>query len=136
VSGERQVKTLRILALTADLMFSTNIESTLRRAGHDVGTIDDLTSLERELATGATDLVVLDLHSGLQPDAVVRISAGEVDHPHEPGVHGRVPVLAFGRHTEPQLLRAAREAGCVESVPRSTFVEEMTALVERAARSR
>jgi hypothetical protein len=42
-----------------------------------------------------------------------------------------VPVLAFGRHTEPQMLRSAREAGCAEVVPRSTLVDEMPALVQR-----
>jgi hypothetical protein len=44
-----------------------------------------------------------------------------------------VPVLAFGRHTEPQLLRVAREAGCRRVVPRSTFVEELPRLIEQVA---
>lgn len=124
---------MRILALTADLMFSSNIEATLRRAGHDVGAIEDLTALERELNQGDTELVILDLHAGMQPEAVVQVCSGAATHISEsPGQIRPVPVLAFGRHTEQALLRAAREAGCVKAVPRSTFVEEMGSLVEEA----
>ena len=41
-----------------------------------------------------------------------------------------VRVLAFGRHTEPETLRAARKAGAVTVVPRSQLVEELPALLE------
>jgi hypothetical protein len=46
-----------------------------------------------------------------------------------------VPVLAFGRHTEPALLRAARDAGARIVVPRSQLVEELPQLIERLTRS-
>ena len=111
---------MRILAFTPDLMFSSNIESTLRRSGHDVATVEDLTALERELGLDGVDVVLLDLHGSAAAGAVVMLC-----QPIE------VPVIAFGRHTEPQLLRSARDAGCAEVVPRSTFVEQMTQLVEK-----
>ena len=119
-----------IVALTADLMFSSNIESTLRRAGHRVITAEDLTALETALEENDAGLVVLDLHAGLDAADVVALASGHAlgpDAAREP-----VPVLAFGRHTEPALLRHAREAGCIEAVARSTFVEQMPVLVERA----
>jgi hypothetical protein len=47
-----------------------------------------------------------------------------------------LPLLAFGRHTEASLLREAREAGCDRVVPRSTFVEEMPALIQELASAR
>ena len=119
----------RIVSLTADLMFSTNIEATLRRAGHEVTTTEDLTALEVALEAGDTSLVILDLHAGFDAADVVRLAAGRISGS---GVtHRSVPVLAYGRHTEPALLRHAREAGCAESVPRSTFVEEMVSLVAK-----
>lgn len=135
----------RIIALTADLMFASNIEATLRRNGYEVTTVEDDPSLQHALRSGDAGLVILDLHAGVEAEDVVKASAtarGEradrsattTDAAQEPQsaatAHG-VPVLAFGRHTEPALLRAAREAGCVEVVPRSTFVEEMPALVAR-----
>jgi CheY-like chemotaxis protein len=115
-----------IVSLTADLMFSSNIEATLGRAGHSVVTVEDLTALETALQAADVGLIVLDLHAGIEAADVIAVAAN--------ATHGGrpIPVLAFGRHTEPALLRRAREAGCAEVVPRSTFVEEMAALAERA----
>jgi DNA-binding NarL/FixJ family response regulator len=118
-----------IASLTADLMFSSNIEATLGRAGHVVGTVEDLTGLEMAIEEGDVRLVILDLHAGFDATDVVSIASG---HALGPDVErAPVPVLAFGRHTEPALLRAAREAGCAEAVPRSTFVEQMASLIEK-----
>lgn len=117
----------QIVSLTADLMFSSNIEATLARAGHTVTTAEDLTALETALEEGDAALVILDLHAGFDATDVVAIASGHVLGPD--AERNPVPVLAFGRHTEPALLRHAREAGCVEAVPRSTFVEQMALLV-------
>jgi DNA-binding response OmpR family regulator len=114
----------RVVAFTADLMFSSNIEETLRREGREVSAAEDLPSLERELRLGDVDLVLLDLHAGAEPGAVVMLCQPLA-----------VPVVAFGRHTEPGLLRQARESGCAEAVARSTLVETMPELVSKHARS-
>jgi DNA-binding NarL/FixJ family response regulator len=115
--------TRRVLSLTGDLLFSSNIEATLSQSGHVVQTVETLAELGAAVGEQAPDVVVLDLHAGVSAAGVVATADG-------------APVVAFGRHTEPALLRAAREAGCVASVARSTFVEEMTALIEQAAASR
>jgi AmiR/NasT family two-component response regulator len=114
--------TKRVLSLSADLLFASNIEATLGRGGYAVVTVETLSELQRAVDEQTPDVVVLDLHAGVEAADVVSASAP-------------APVVAFGRHTEPALLRAAREAGCVVSVPRSTFVEEMTTLVEQASRT-
>lgn len=117
----------QIVSLTADLMFSSKIEATLARAGHVVKTVEDLARLEDAMEASDAGLIILDLHAGFDATDVVSIAFR-----HAPGPDNerkRVPVLAFGRHTEPALLRQAREAGCVEVVARSTFVEEMASLV-------
>jgi DNA-binding response OmpR family regulator len=121
-----------IVSLTADLMFSSNIEATLARAGHLVTTAEDLTALETALEDGDAALVILDLHAGFDAVDVVALASGHALGPD--AARASVPVLAFGRHTEPALLRHARESGCVEAVARSTFVEDMPALVGRHAR--
>jgi hypothetical protein len=46
-----------------------------------------------------------------------------------------VPALAFGRHTEPAALRAARDAGASIVVPRSKLVEELPTLLQRVLSS-
>jgi DNA-binding NarL/FixJ family response regulator len=112
---------MRTVAFTPDLMFSSRIEETLRAEGRVTATVEDLTSLERELRLGDVDLVLFDLQAAAEPGAVVMLCKPV-----------GVPVLAFGRHTEPETLRSAREAGCAEVVVRSTFVEEMAQLVQRA----
>ena len=45
-----------------------------------------------------------------------------------------VPVLGFGRHTDPQLLRAARQAGFAKVVARSVLSERLPELVEELVR--
>ncbi len=104
-------------------MFAANIEATLRRAGYDVTTVEDVAALEAAVRPAPPDLVIFDLHAGPAAAAVVSGAAG-------------APVLAFGRHTEPAALRAARPAGCAEVVVRSTFVAAMAALVEALATGR
>ncbi len=115
----------RAIAFVSDLLFTSNIEATLGRAGYGVVVVEDLAALERELAGAETRLVILDLHAGADAAAVVGRCRAR-----------GVPVLAFGRHTEPALLRAARAAGCAEAVPRSTFVAEMLDLVARLTAAR
>lgn len=110
----------KIIAVTEDLLFSSNIETALTREDHEVHVVEDFPSLERGLLKGGVQLVLLDLHSGAEAGAVVMMCRPM-----------GVPVLAFGRHTEAALLRQAREVGCAEVVARSTFVEEMAQLVAR-----
>lgn len=104
------------LAFVSDLLFASNIEATLGRAGYEVRTVEDLPAFDREISDRKVSIVILDLHAGVEANEVVSRAGG-------------TPVLAFGRHTEPAMLRAAREAGCAEVVPRSTFVEKMLDLV-------
>ncbi len=115
--------TKRVVAFSADLLFTSKIEATLARAGYDVAIVEDLAALTTSLAAGPTALVILDLHAGAATAEIVRQA-------------GAAPVLAFGRHTEPEVLRAAREAGCAVVVARSTFVEEMAALADRLTAKR
>jgi hypothetical protein len=121
----------QIVSLTADLMFASNIEATLARAGHAVRTVEDLTALETALEEHPAALVILDLHAGFDAADVVAIASGHALGPD--AARAPVPVLAFGRHTEPALLRHARDSGCAEAVARSTFVEGMVGLVEKHA---
>ena len=52
------------------------------------------------------------------------------------GAGGPVPVLAYGQHTKPDVLRAARDGGCDMAVPRSQLMEEFPALVEQVRQLR
>jgi CheY-like chemotaxis protein len=111
-----------ILAVVSDLMFQSRLREQARALGYEITVADTPESLRDGLARSPA-LFVIDLHvDGLDWRQAV-----------EAAKRGGVPVLAFGRHTEAQLLRSAREAGCGRVVPRSTFVEELPRLIEELA---
>jgi DNA-binding NarL/FixJ family response regulator len=112
------------IALVSDLLFSSRIEAELSREGYRVTTVEDAGALALALALEREkpSVVILDLHAGVPAEDVVARCRPLA-----------VPVLAFGRHTEPALLRAARDAGCALSVARSTFVEQLPSLVKELA---
>ena len=108
-----------IVAVITDLMLQSRLVEQARRAGWPVLVADTPEALDAALAAGPA-LAVVDLHAmGVDWRRAVALAR-------ERGV----PVLAFGRHTEAQLLRSAREAGCDRVVPRSQFVEELPRLIE------
>lgn len=109
---------LSILAVIPDLMFQSRVREQARAMDYEVSIADSQQGAADAIAE-TPDLVVLDLHaSGIDTQQVIA-EAKERD----------VPVLAFGRHTETDVLRAAREAGCDAVVVRSTFVEELPQLL-------
>ncbi|HWO93240.1 MAG TPA: hypothetical protein VNL92_00580, partial [Dehalococcoidia bacterium] len=68
-----------------------------------------------------SDLVLVDLHMpDIDIEAIVQAA-------------GETPVVAFGRHTDAPALRAARQAGCAEVLPRSDFVTRLPALLSTEA---
>lgn len=114
--------TRTILAAVTDLMFQSRLEQQARALGYEVSIADSDRAVESGLGT-TPSLVVVDLHAmGLDWRRAVELAKER-----------RVPVLAFGRHTEAALLRDARAAGCDKVVPRSTFVEELPEFVRELA---
>ena len=113
-----------ILLLVPDLMFQSRIREQAQVLGYDTALAETENSIESALASDP-NLVVIDLHAdGIDWRSAVMLA-------NDSGV----PVLAFGRHTEPQLLRSAREAGCKKVVPRSQLVEELPQLIAECARA-
>ena len=108
-----------ILAVITDLLFQSRLREQARALGYEIALADTAEAVD-DLLDAAPALIVLDLHvEDLDWRSVV-----------EAAKERRVPILAFGRHTEAQHLRSARDAGCDRVVPRSTFVEELPRLIE------
>lgn len=107
-----------IAIIVSDLMFQSRIAAASASLGHAALVADDDATLAAALA-GRARLAVVDLHiAGIDAlDAIRRAKAAGAR------------VLAFGRHTEPATLRAARAAGADAAVPRSQLVEELPALL-------
>lgn len=119
------MSTPMILVVIPDLMFQTRVREQAKALTYDVIVADAQAEVTAALEM-APNLVVLDLHAyGMEPAPIIEASKA-LD----------VPVLAFGRHTEAGVLKAAREAGCDRVVVRSTFVEEMPQLLQELVGSK
>ena len=102
-----------------DLMFQPRVEAAARALGFETSVADDAVSARRELARRPA-LVIVDLHaSTLDAGAVIRGAKSM-----------GASVLAFGRHTEPAVLREARKAGADQVVSRSQLVEQLPQLIQ------
>ena len=112
-------ETTTIIAAVTDLMFRSRLEGLGRTPGYDFVAADTSDAVREALAAGPA-VAIIDLQAdGIDWREAVAWAKGR-----------GVPVLAFGRHTEADVLREAREAGCDRVVPRSTLVGELTQLVE------
>ncbi len=98
-----------------------------RAMNYDVSVADTVQAVRDAVDSAPPDLLVLDLQAeGLPwPEAVAAAKEG---------ADGPVPVLAYGQHTKPDVLRAARDGGCDMAVPRSQLMEEFPALIEQVRR--
>jgi hypothetical protein len=112
-----------LIIAVSDLMFEPRISAAA--AALNLPSRSVQSAQEFDAALGSASGAVIDLHDR-SIDALEAISRAS-----EAGV----PVLAFGRHTEPGLLRAARDAGAGIVVPRSQLVEELPQLIERLTRA-
>ena len=103
-----------------DLMFQPRIEAVIRSLGFETSIADTPISARDELARRPR-LAIVDLHAtSIDAETVIRAAKTM-----------RAKVIAFGRHTEPGALRAARAAGADLAVARSQLVEELPALVAK-----
>ncbi|MCI0778016.1 MAG: hypothetical protein J4N95_07525, partial [Chloroflexi bacterium] len=90
-----------ILAVIPDLMFQSRVREQAQALDFEITTADTMDEAIQALER-SPGLLVLDLHAmGIDTTALAADAKARA-----------VPVLAFGRHTETGVLRAAREAGC------------------------
>lgn len=113
-----------ILAIVSDLMFVSRLREVALALGYDFLAADTPDELRAGLDRSPA-LAVVDLHvTGIDWCAAVDTAKA-----------AGVPILAFGRHTEAQLLRDARDAGCDRVVPRSQLVQELPGLISDLIRT-
>jgi DNA-binding NarL/FixJ family response regulator len=120
----------RVLALTADLLFGSRIQSDLSAAGDEVELIADEARLRARLGEAdrpAADVLVVDLtDTELDGAGVVEALAGD-------GALSSVGTLGFYSHVDVQARERAERAGFDLVVPRSRMAREGAELVSRVA---
>ncbi len=110
----------RIVLVATDLMRQSRVAEAARALGYTVTVATTAEETREALHATVGAIVILDLQAEGLPWRDVVTAAGSV------------PVIAFGQHTKPDVLRAAKAAGCRLAVPRSRLVEQLPKLLERA----
>ncbi len=113
----------RVVAFVPDLLFGSQVQGSLRAAGHEVALVGDEEGL-RVAVTGA-DVLVVDLTD----DLARRV--GLLDAISREGLLGGVRTLAFYSHVDVEARRAGGNAGFDLVVPRSRMAREGAELVTR-----
>lgn len=118
----------RVLALTADLLFGSRIQSDLMAAGNEVELIADEARLRARLGDTdrpTADVLVVDLTDAqLEGASLVEALVAE-------GALGSIKTLGFYSHVDVQARERAQRAGFDLVVPRSRMAREGGELVTR-----
>jgi DNA-binding NarL/FixJ family response regulator len=122
-SGQkRRGKMGRVVALMDDLFFQMKLAETAKQLGVEVKVA---TNAEALIALMASDpkLVIVDLNARSQPiEAIKQLRQ----------VRGDVRVVGFLSHVQKELAAQAQAAGCDEVLPRSSFTQNLAAILNLA----
>jgi CheY-like chemotaxis protein len=111
----------RVLIAVPDLFFVTRIRAVADRLAVAIEECP-LESLAERCATGAPDLVILDLHA--PGDVLAPVRALKAD-----ARGARIPIVGFYSHVEGETRRRAVEAGVDHVLPRSAFTARLPDLL-------
>lgn len=105
-----------VVLVVSDLLFQSRIEAAVRAQGHTA----IVTDARGAMGTPSSDLWIVDLHEkDLDIEALIASAR-----------RGGGSVMAFGRHTDVDVLRRARHAGADKVVARSQLAEELPQLID------
>jgi CheY-like chemotaxis protein len=116
----------RVIALVPDLLFGSQVQGSLRAAGHDVAMAGDEAKARERLAEGGDlggAVLVVDLTDDRFDGAAI-LEALAVD-----GELEGVSTLAFYSHVDTAVRERAQQAGFDLVVPRSRMAREGAALI-------
>jgi DNA-binding NarL/FixJ family response regulator len=112
----------RVVALLDDLFFQMKVAETAKHLGVELKVATNGDAL-LTLLDPAPKLVIVDLNAHSQPiQAIERVRAGQ----------NGVRVVAFLSHVQTELAAQARAAGCDEVMPRSSFTQNLSAILSAA----
>jgi CheY-like chemotaxis protein len=111
----------RVLALTRDLLFGSQVQGALGAAGHDVVLLAGVEAVREALAGGA-ELLIVDL-TDADLDGSAALEALRA------GGGAGAKALGYYSHVEPETRARAQRAGFDLVVPRSRMAREGAALV-------
>jgi CheY-like chemotaxis protein len=112
----------RVVALMDDLFFQMKLAETAKQLGVEVKVAANGEALMR-LMTSEPKLVIVDLNSRSRPiEAIETLRQAGKD----------VRVVGFLSHVQRELAAQAQAAGCDEILPRSSFTQNLAAILSAA----
>ena len=122
MSGGKRVRTEnmgRVVALVDDLFFQMKLAETAKQLGVEVKVATNGDAL-MNLMESAPKLVIVDLNARSQPlQAIEKVRQASKD----------IRVVGFLSHVQTQLAAQAQAAGCNEVLPRSSFTQNLAAIL-------
>ena len=112
-----------VLVAVDDLLFSSKIRATAKQAGVDVTFARTPAEILEQARTRKPALAIFDLNSG-KTDPVETIAAMKRD----PDL-STIRAIGFASHVHVDLIRAARDAGADDVMPRSAFASQLAGIL-------
>jgi DNA-binding NarL/FixJ family response regulator len=116
-----------VLVAVDDLLFSSKIRATAKQAGVELTFARTPSEILERTRTLKPPLVIFDLNS-TKTDPIATIAAIKGD----PAL-AAVRTIGFASHVHTELIRAAREAGTDEVMPRSAFAAQLPEILTGGA---
>ena len=112
----------RVVALMDDIFFQMKVAETAKHLGIEFKVATNADAL-LGLLDPRPQLVIVDLNARSQPvEAIVRLRAAAPE----------VRVVAFLSHVQRELAEQAKNAGCDEVLPRSSFTQNLAEILSPA----
>jgi DNA-binding NarL/FixJ family response regulator len=112
----------RVVALMDDIFFQMKVAETAKHLGIEFKVATNVGAL-LSLLDPRPQLVIVDLNAGSQPvEAIAKLRA----------VAPEVRVVAFLSHVQRELAKQAKNAGCDEVLPRSSFTQNLAEILSPA----
>ena len=112
----------RVVALMDDIFFQMKVAETAKHLGIEFKVATNTDAL-LGLLEPRPQLVIVDLNARNQPiDAILKLRAASKD----------IRVVAFLSHVQRELAEQARNAGCDEVMPRSSFTQNLAEILNPA----
>jgi DNA-binding NarL/FixJ family response regulator len=112
----------RVVALMDDLFFQMKLAETAKQLGVEVRVAANAEALMGLMASEAK-LVIVDLNARSQPLAAIEKLRED---------HKDIRVVGFLSHVQRELAAQAQAAGCDEVLPRSSFTQNLAAILSDA----
>ncbi len=118
---------ISVLAIIDDIFFLAKVQETAKQAGVELKTTRAATCSPETITQKKPALIIVDLQANsADPAKIIRTLKNDPEAKD-------IPLLAFGRHTQTDLIEAAQKAGADQVIPRSEFAANLPEILRGAA---